>query len=70
MIVWSLKPLFTESVLLERIGKNTVSIALFLVQKALLSHRKDQNSSATKRLLEVKTLKMSIEYHVDFDLIY
>ncbi|XP_020307860.2 cilia- and flagella-associated protein 54 [Oncorhynchus kisutch] len=41
-----------ESVLLERIRKNTISIALFLIQKALLSHRKDQNSSATKRLLE------------------
>ncbi|KAL0993745.1 hypothetical protein UPYG_G00113070 [Umbra pygmaea] len=41
-----------ESALLECIRKNKISKALFLVQKALLSHQKHQNSSITKRLLE------------------
>ncbi|XP_019903314.2 cilia- and flagella-associated protein 54 isoform X2 [Esox lucius] len=41
-----------ESALLERIKKNKISKALFLVQKALLCQRKDQKSSTIKRLLE------------------
>ncbi|KAJ7996134.1 hypothetical protein DPEC_G00233920 [Dallia pectoralis] len=47
-----------ESVLLARIKKNKISKALFLVQKALLSHRKDQKSSTSKGLLEEAVVLM------------
>ncbi|XP_028811328.1 cilia- and flagella-associated protein 54 isoform X2 [Denticeps clupeoides] len=43
-----------ETVLLERIGKNKISRALFLTQKALLSYRNDQRN--TQDLLEVVLL--------------
>ena len=43
-----------ESALLEKIKKNRVSRALFLVQKAVLAHRHHQDNSATQRILEVR----------------
>ncbi|XP_017572344.1 cilia- and flagella-associated protein 54 [Pygocentrus nattereri] len=48
----------TESVLLEKIKKNKVSKALFLIQKALLSYRKDPTSRSTKKLLEEAVVLM------------
>uniref|UniRef100_A0A8C9R316 Cilia- and flagella-associated protein 54 n=2 Tax=Scleropages formosus TaxID=113540 RepID=A0A8C9R316_SCLFO len=41
-----------EAALLEKIGKNKISKAMFLMQKALLSHKKDPNSSEATQLLE------------------
>ncbi|KAI1882318.1 hypothetical protein AGOR_G00249440 [Albula goreensis] len=41
-----------DCVLQDRIGKNRISRAVFLMQKALLSHGEDQNSPPTKDLLE------------------
>ncbi|XP_036433426.1 cilia- and flagella-associated protein 54 [Colossoma macropomum] len=47
-----------ESVLLEKIKKNKISKALFLMQKALLSYRKDPTSRSTKKLLEEAVVLM------------
>lgn len=44
----------TDVALLEKIKKNKISKCVFLVQKALLSFRKDQTSRETKKLLEVR----------------
>ncbi|KAG7454748.1 hypothetical protein MATL_G00263130 [Megalops atlanticus] len=41
-----------ESVLPDQVGRNGISRAVFLMQKALLSHRKDPKSQDTKKLLE------------------
>ncbi|XP_072529245.1 cilia- and flagella-associated protein 54 [Salminus brasiliensis] len=41
-----------ESVLLENIKKNKISKALFLLQKALLSYKKDSTNRGTKKLIE------------------
>lgn len=43
----------TDAALLEKIKKNKISKCVFLVQKALLSFRKDQTSREAKKLLEV-----------------
>lgn len=48
--------LVTESELLDRIKKNKVSKALFLIQKALLVYKNmgpDNSNNQTKSLLEV-----------------
>lgn len=42
-----------ECALLERIGRNRISKAIFLMQKALLSHRDNTGRSNSKELLQV-----------------
>ncbi|KAI4876053.1 hypothetical protein NFI96_030101 [Prochilodus magdalenae] len=47
-----------ESVLLEKIKKNKISKALFLLQKALLSHKEDPTTRSSKKLLEEAVVLM------------
>ncbi|KTG47578.1 hypothetical protein cypCar_00019462 [Cyprinus carpio] len=47
-----------ESVVLEKIKKNTISKCVFIVQKALLAFRKNQMSQETKKILEEAIMLM------------